>query len=151
MNEKGFSLVELLTVVGILGVLAAIAIPSYVNFQHMTRAKLAVAMIKQIEEGFLTCYREREFSPYKEGSTLVTTADCLQAPASPDLPPNVTLTNNKDSGNTKGCFSVEIDGAKDDKEGIQCVDFLLTGKGRKNNHYKDDGTKDGTCSGGVCQ
>ena len=41
VNNKGFSLIELLVVIAIIGILSAIAIPSYSNF--ITKAKLVEA------------------------------------------------------------------------------------------------------------
>ena len=47
-NEKGFSLVELMVVVAIIGILAAIAIPSYQKFQRRARQAEPKTMLSSI-------------------------------------------------------------------------------------------------------
>lgn len=54
-NNKGFSMIELMVVVAIIGVLAAIGIPQYSKFQAKARqseAKLALAALFTAEESF---------------------------------------------------------------------------------------------------
>ena len=54
-NNKGFSMIELMVVVAIIGVLAAIGIPQYSKFQAKARqseAKLALAALFTSEESF---------------------------------------------------------------------------------------------------
>lgn len=54
-STQGFSLVELMVVVGIIGVLAAIGIPQYAKFQAKARsseAKVVLANVDQLEKMF---------------------------------------------------------------------------------------------------
>ena len=48
-GEEGFSLIELVVVVGVLAVLSAIAIPSFICFPKRARATVALAALRQIK------------------------------------------------------------------------------------------------------
>lgn len=70
MKRKGFSLIEIMVVVAIVGILAAIAIPSYSNYIKRTRRAEAVTALQTV-----ALYQEKamaESGSYKTEADLVT-------------------------------------------------------------------------------
>lgn len=63
MNKCGFTLVEVLTVVVIIGILASIALPKYARTVERARATEAMASIKAINDSIYAYYSERETCP----------------------------------------------------------------------------------------
>jgi len=47
-QKKGFSLIELLVVIGIIGILAAVAIPAYQNYQDQARAGVIDSILRLV-------------------------------------------------------------------------------------------------------
>lgn len=58
-NHDGFTLIELMIVVVIIGILAAIAIPQYSNYVSRTRATGAVAEMAAYRIGYALCLFEQ--------------------------------------------------------------------------------------------
>ncbi len=59
MNQKGFTLIELMIVVAIIGILAAIAIPNFLNYQckaKQSEAKSHLGTIRSMQEAYFAEY-----------------------------------------------------------------------------------------------
>lgn len=80
LREKGFTLIELMIVVAIIGVLAAVAIPAYVNFTRKAKTAEASTNLGAIYQG-ARAYFEGETGQKTDalptvGTTLKTTSAC---------------------------------------------------------------------------
>ena len=82
--QKGFTLIELMIVVAIIGILAAIAIPAYQDYTAKAKASSALADIAAMKTNYELVYNE-------QGSAAVTAAN-MNAPASTPNCSAITIT-----------------------------------------------------------
>lgn len=86
-NQKGFTLVEIIAVLVILGILAAVAIPKYMDMQTASRTKAAQGQIAEVK-GRLSTYLagymlSNNGSKPADGAALITFANNTEAGSCP--------------------------------------------------------------------
>ena len=82
-RETGFTLIELMIAVAIIGILAGIAVPSFVKYTKKARASETGDHLRKMSEGARIYYLE----VHRSGSELVQTAESLRFPTTVGLTP----------------------------------------------------------------
>jgi type IV pilus assembly protein PilA len=86
LTKRGFTLIELMIVVAILGILAAVAIPAFLNYMRKAKTSEATLNIDRVFEGGITYF---EAEHVRRGTTATILQHCLPVDAtwSPDAAP----------------------------------------------------------------
>ncbi len=100
--QQGFTLIELMIVVAIIGILAAIAIPQYQNYVENAKISAAASSVASLESYMAADYQTNGTFPAPVAGT--TTADGFNLVA----PPNTTVTV---TGGTTGVITITFNTA----------------------------------------
>lgn len=95
-NEKGFTLIEIVMVIVLLGILAAIAIPRYLDLQTQANAAALQGVVGSIGSASAVNYAGRLVTPPATGSTATTGLTCQAAATAilqGGIPSGYTLDN----------------------------------------------------------
>lgn len=73
MKQKGFTLIELMIVIAILGILAAIAIPTYQDYMKRAKVSEAINMVSSGKAAVASYYQAHKQFPTNNTEAGVTT------------------------------------------------------------------------------
>ena len=111
-DESAFTLIELLVVLIIIGVLLAIAIPSYLGFQKKAQQTAAQSDVRQAipdAEAYYSDYGDYAFSKLADGTAAGTPVAALQS-YDQGLSTAVSTSGTVKGGATEYCISASVSG-----------------------------------------
>lgn len=125
MKQRGFTLIEVLTVVVIIGVLVAVALPMYTRTIERSRATEAMSAIKAINDSIYAYFTERETCPVRFSQLIAAL-------------PNTNEDEDTDASISTKFFQFNLAGAPVNVPGTDCPGVLavrINGGGEDGYNY----------------
>jgi type IV pilus assembly protein PilE len=140
MNQKGFTLLELLTVVAIIGIMAAFAVPSYQSYVQKSRRTDAMSALSELQ---------REIEKFRGSCTLYPNTignadDCAGRTIKFSGTSNEGYYNLSITAATANSYTIEADPTEVQADDADCDPMRIT---VDNSHPKGEKGNDG---GGDC-
>ena len=103
LNKRGFTLIELMIVVAILGILAAVAIPAFINYMRKAKTSEATLNIDRIFEGGISYFEAEHVARGVDGTVL---QHCL--PLTANWCPDATPGSEKYNADTTAAMWIDV-------------------------------------------
>jgi type IV pilus assembly protein PilE len=129
INKAGFTLIELMIAVAIIGIIAAFAIPSYLDTVRKTQrsdAKIALSEAAARQEQFFA--ENNSYAANGDLDNLVTNSD---GESSPEGHYKLAVDNSACSGPPYMCFSMTATAVGSQAKDTDCATFTIDHIGRK--------------------
>ena len=138
MKQRGFTLMELMIVVAIVGILSAIAIPSYQESVRKSRRAEARAQLLEVAQYMQRFYSQNDsFAAAKDGTAVAIPSDLAKVPratASGNQSYDISYTTPVAGGTNPGLVFFKIQAVRKaggPMDGDHCGDFTLDNTGTR--------------------